>query len=77
MPLHVNIAINDKHIESLTIGRMEEMRGKDRTHDYIIVADNGDTALFAHRYDEGARKCVFLGLSALERERKNRDQADT
>lgn len=72
MPLHVTIAINDRQIETLTIGRIDEFKGRDRWHEYTVVVDGDEeeqNAQFTHLYSQGARVCVLRALDALDRKR--------
>jgi hypothetical protein len=71
MPLNISIAINDRPLESITIGRIEEFKGRDRWHEYIVRVEEKpeDYATFSHRYADGAQECVRRALDALARKR--------
>lgn len=71
MPLNISIAINDKPLERLTIGRMEPFKGKDRWHEYMVVVDEEPEgyATFSHLYSDGAQTCLRKALDALDRKR--------
>ena len=75
MPIHIDIRINDKYINTVHIGRDEELKGTDEVHIYTVtdrVASNtrpdwfGDMAVqFEHKYSDGLEICVTKGLQAL------------
>ena len=75
MPLSVEISINGHEIETIRIGRVEEMKGKTHYHEYLVTAPNGDYASFMHKYDEGARVCVAKALEALRQAAIYRENA--
>lgn len=75
MPLHVDIRVNDTHISSLHIGRLEGGTDPDDINTYVIV--KGHEPLFTsdwlergikytHRYGDGAEVCVMKGIEALK-----------
>ena len=78
MPLHVEIKINERALQTVTIGRMEEFKGEDYWHTYMVTTtnDRGDVerATFNHLYRNGAEECVRRALEALsnKREREGR-----
>jgi hypothetical protein len=76
MPMSVEVKVNDRHIETIRIGRMEPLKGKTRAHEYKVWVDDDPaaTAFFMHYYDEGARVCVTKALEALHRQRQKRQQ---
>jgi hypothetical protein len=69
MPLNVSIAINGRPLESITIGRIELFKGKNRWHEYIVQVDGEPEAYatFSHLYSDGAQTCVRKALDALAR----------
>lgn len=65
MPLIVTIAINENHLEQITISRLEPL--SDPTNEHQYLAQNREySAGFRHRYDDGYRVCVQKALEALE-----------
>jgi len=74
LPLNVVIAINEKPIESITIGRLEEFKGANYWHHYRIVSGD-EQAEFMHLYRNGAQECLRRGLEALanKREKESRE----
>jgi hypothetical protein len=77
VPLNVSIAINGRPITQITIGRMEELKGKDRFHEYLIRVEGEPEhyATFMHNYADGAEECVRRGLEALAEKRSILKQA--
>lgn len=74
MPIHVDIRINDKLINTIHIGRIEGDMQEDSINTYIAV--EGDEPLrindwqergyqFQHRYGDGAEVCVAKALNAM------------
>lgn len=78
MPIHVDIAINERLITRVHIARMEDLRGEDHEHIYSVVQseqppyaiDYAKGALFTHYYNEGAEVCVEKALVALRESKK-------
>lgn len=68
MPLYIDIRINQKPLDSLVIGRLEDFKGHDRAHRYRVTSSAGGSALFDHVYSDGARVCVQRALNALDTE---------
>jgi len=75
MPIHVDIKINNKLINSLHIGRLRGGTNWDDTNDYLVI--EGDTPVsfsdweavgvpFQHRYGDGAEVCVMKAIKALK-----------
>jgi len=75
VPLSVEIKINGREIETIRIGRVEEMKGKTHYHEYLVTAPDGEYASFMHKYDEGARVCVAKALEALRQAAIYRENA--
>jgi len=70
MPLHVEIRVNERLIETVHIGRLERLNSRVQTSQYVVWRDDedphaGDRITFAHKYDEGAEVCVMKALAAL------------
>lgn len=74
MPIHVDIMINDRHINSIHIGRLEGGTNEDDNNTYIVIEGDRPTSTndwydtgveFTHRYGDGAEVCVLKGLKAL------------
>jgi hypothetical protein len=74
MPIHVNIRINDRSINTIHIGRASGNTDLDSINHYLAVAgeeplfkddwvENGTS--FKHRYGDGAEVCVMKALEAL------------
>jgi hypothetical protein len=76
MPLHAEIRINDKPIQVVTVARMEEFKGPDYWHIYMVVTtnDKGEetSATFNHLYRNGAEECLRRALEALSNKRVGR-----
>lgn len=72
MPLHVEIRVNDKLLDTLHIGRTEQVHDVTQTSTYLVVSERtpewgwDDGVPFEHRYDEGALTCVRKAIQALE-----------
>jgi hypothetical protein len=80
MPIHVDIKINDKLINSLHIGRLRGGTKWDDINDYLVI--EGDTPVsfsdweavgvpFQHRYGDGAEVCVMKAIQAIKNVEKN------
>jgi hypothetical protein len=71
MPLHVEIRVNDRVLETIHIGRLESLYSNTQESTYAVWKDDeelgslDDVPLFKHRYDEGAEVCVMKALQAL------------
>ena len=74
MPIHVNIAVNERDIKVLHIGRAEGGADPDDVNTYIAVMRfpneqvdwyGEDSIKFQHRYGDGIDVCVMKGLSAV------------
>lgn len=78
MPLSVEIKINGDLIETLWIGRLEELKSASDEHEYLVGVGTqdrpawhmpdtglGDLPRFYHTYSDGARECVRKALNAL------------
>lgn len=75
MPLHVDIRINEKLINSLHIGRMKGGTNPDDVNDYLVV-EGKEPELFAdwvkygipfrHRYGAGAEVCVMKAIQIIK-----------
>ena len=73
MPLHVDIRINEKLINTIHIGRLEGDTNPASLNTYKIVQGDRPTTVeewlegetFEHRYGDGAEVCVMKGLEAL------------
>jgi hypothetical protein len=73
MPLHVDIRINNRLINTLHIGRVSGTTDPDSINEYVIVdGEKPETVSqwyegtdFTHRYGDGAEICVAKGLEAL------------
>ena len=74
MPLHVNIRINDRSINTIHIGRVSGNTNPDSINRYLAVpgeqplftddwVENGTA--FEHRYGDGAEVCVLKALEVL------------
>jgi hypothetical protein len=73
VPLHADIYINDRKINSVHIGRVSGDTNPDTINDYLVVEGeepfgrgwtlNGKS--FSHRYGDGAEVCLLKGLKAL------------
>ena len=68
MPLNVTIAINDRPLQDITIGRLEEFKGANYWDHYRIVSGE-EQAEFMHLYSRGAEECLRRGLEALANKR--------
>ena len=71
MPLKIAIAVNDQPLESITISRMEDFKGTNRWHEYMVQVETEPEgyAFFSHLYSEGAQTCLRKALDALARKR--------
>jgi hypothetical protein len=71
VPLSVEIKINGREIETLHIGRTEDLWSNNQVSDYLVSTDprfeSEDTKPFKHKYSEGAVTCVRKALEAYER----------
>jgi len=74
MPLHVDIKINERLINTIYIGRMRGGTRPDDVNDYLVVEGDKPLSLedwhkngfsYTHRYGDGAETCVLKGLQAL------------
>ena len=75
MPIHVDIRINEKLINSLHIGRMKGGTNPDDVNDYLVV-EGKEPELFAdwvtygipfrHRYGAGAEVCVMKAIQIIK-----------
>lgn len=74
MPLHIDIRVNSKLINTLHIARVRGGTHPDDINDYIIT--DGPEPLrhkdwlidgipFTHRYGDGAEICVMKGIQAM------------
>jgi hypothetical protein len=76
VPLNVTIAVNGRPLENITIGRLEELKGKDRFHEYIVRVEGKPEhyATFMHCYADGAQECVRRALEALAKKQEILDR---
>lgn len=73
MPLHVRVAVNDREITTLHIGRIEPLASDYAEHFYLITDSEVSTGQpnwavgreFKHTYSDGALICVRKGIDAL------------
>jgi len=84
MPLHVEIRINQELIDTIHIGRMDELKGRDQNHRYLVTNKTTKSMVdwtdpnaveFEHNYSDGAHICVSKALEAWDK--KRREQWDT
>lgn len=75
MPLHIEIKVNDHHINTLHIARVRGNTNPDSINDYLIVDGPRPTrhedwiidgTPFTHRYGDGAEICVMKGIRAMK-----------
>ena len=75
MPIHVDIKINEKLINSLHIGRVRGGTQPEDINDYLVVegdipksfSDWVATGIpFTHRYGDGAEVCVMKAIQVLK-----------
>lgn len=74
MPLHVDIRVNNRLIETLHIGRMKGDMQADTINEYVATFDGTEydpgwftegAVTFTHRYGDGAAVCVQKALNAM------------
>jgi hypothetical protein len=73
MPIHVEIKVNDKVLNTLHIGRFRGSTGKDDVNTYLVIDGKAPTSIddwirgaeFQHRYGDGAEVCVMKAIQAL------------
>lgn len=74
MPLHIDIRVNERLINQLHIGRVDELYSNTQTSEYLVVEGimkprevkyGDDGVSFTHKYDEGAEVCVMKAVAAL------------
>lgn len=74
MPLHVDIRVNSKLINTIHIGRIEGDMQEDSVNTYLAVEGEEPLRLkdweergyeFQHRYGDGAEVCVAKALNAM------------
>lgn len=73
MPLSVRIAVNDRPIETLHIGRSEGGTNPNDLNHYLVVRSEHkptrdewqEGTPFTHRYGDGVEACVARALAAL------------
>jgi hypothetical protein len=79
MPIHVEIRINHELIDTIHIGRMEELKGRDQSHQYLVTNKTTKSMVdwtdpnaveFEHNYSEGAHICVAKALEAWDKKRR-------
>jgi hypothetical protein len=78
MPIHVDIKINDKLINTIHIGRLRGGTHPDNVNTYLVVeGKNPETPAewyagveYTHRYGDGAEVCVMKALKALKTSKK-------
>lgn len=75
MPLHIDVSVNEHHIESLHIGRIAGGTSPDDVNTYLVVHGDRPITLdewrnngveFNHRYGDGALVCLRRALDAIE-----------
>jgi len=75
MPIHVDIRINEKLINSLHIGRSRGGTNLDDVNDYLVVEGRVPESFedwvtygvpFRHRYGDGAEVCVMKAIQVLK-----------
>jgi len=75
MPIHVDIKINERLINSLHIGRIRGGTEPEDINDYLVVegdipksfSDWHATGIpFTHRYGDGAEVCVMKAIKAIK-----------
>ena len=75
MPIHVEIKINEKLINTLHIGRLEGGTGSQDVNSYLVVEGQRPTGVddwhrgetFSHKYGDGAEVCVMKAIEAIRR----------
>lgn len=70
MPLNIDIRINGDLIETINVGRQEQLEEHDALYVYTawVEGHSVENASFMHNYSHGARVCAQKALEALGRQ---------
>lgn len=83
MPIHVQILINDRVLDTLHIGRLEGGMDPDDLNTYCAVLGEEPVGLhswldrgvtYLHTYGDGALVCVRKALEAIEKKETGDEQ---
>lgn len=82
MPLHVEIKVNEKNINSIHIGRMSGGTNHSSVNTYMVVMGEKPTKYddwmkgvkFTHTYGDGAEICVMKAIQAVKHVNRNQEE---